>query len=210
MNCFSNRADPLRDPAQVVFDVPTVGERIQFRQRRHLWNGLEAIASESANLALYAALLVRAGDPWLSVEGVNTVVRAKRNPPVYLHALPAEADNLRHRCLEIVVADLTPRQHARRFIIHPPTGYCRDSSIFNQTIRPTAVEVHRRPLSGLANRISRTRVQRGEAVARPRHPTRQAGLHISWRCRPGRDHAVAEGHCVSISVVTPRPPRPLL
>ena len=67
------------------------------------------VAAEAANLALHAALLVRAFDPRGGEDRVEQIVRAHRDKPIGLHA-PAAAQHLLHRRAQVVIANLA--EHA--------------------------------------------------------------------------------------------------
>ena len=99
-----DRAQPASDVAGVVRAVGVLDQRVELGQAVHVRDRHEAAAAEAPDLALHAALLVRALDAGLAEEAVEAVVRAQRREAVALDAVAA-AQHAHHRRAQIVVAD---------------------------------------------------------------------------------------------------------
>ena len=78
---------------------------VQLRHRPDRRDGNEMVAPEAADLALNAALLMRALQPDRREQRAEEVVRAHRDEPIGLHA-PAALEDLLDRRAEVVIADL--------------------------------------------------------------------------------------------------------
>ena len=96
------------DVAGVVCAVGCLELRVQLGHALHARNWHEVAAAEAADLALHAALLVRAAGAGLAEERVEAVVRAQRGEAVALDAV-ATGEHAHHGRLEVVVTD--PPRH---------------------------------------------------------------------------------------------------
>ena len=102
--------EPAGYVAGVVCAVCRLQQRVQLGQALDARDRHEVAASEAADLALHAALLMRARDAGLAEERVEAEVRAQCGEAVALDAV-ASGEHPRHGRLEIVVAD-APRHPA--------------------------------------------------------------------------------------------------
>ena len=100
--------EPAGDVAGVVCAVGRLQQRVQLGQALHARDRHEVAPAEAADLALHAALLMRARDAGLAEERVEAEVRAQCGEAVALDAV-ASGEHPRHGRLEIVVAD--PPRH---------------------------------------------------------------------------------------------------
>ena len=103
---LADRPYPGVDPTGLVSLVPGDQPFVQLRERVHLGHRREAVATESADLALDTALLVSAPNSGLAVERVEPVVGTEQHPPVVLVPAPTE-QYFRHRRGQIVVPDMS-------------------------------------------------------------------------------------------------------
>ena len=176
--------------AGVVCAVCRLQQRVQLGQALDARDRHEVAASEAADLALHAALLMRARDAGLAEERVEAEVRAQCGEAVALDAV-ASGEHARHGRLEIVVAD-APRHPAE-----PPEG---DRVALEERLlalaRAAPVQVVPSALSraipeGLLPAIER-RLRDPELAAELRH--RRAGLHLSQRQADLLLRVAAPGH----------------
>ena len=100
--------DPVGDPAVLVLGVGGGQQLVELCDRVDFGHRDAVGAAEPAALTLHPALLMRAVDAGLAVEGVETVVGTERHPPVGLEPVAA-GQHPRHRRLQVVVADVPPR-----------------------------------------------------------------------------------------------------
>jgi hypothetical protein len=93
-----------------VAGLPAGDLLVQFIEGLHLGHWGEPGASEPADLALDAALLVRPFDAGVAVERVEAVVGPEQHPPRVLGPAPTRAvQHLGHRGSQVVVADVAGR-----------------------------------------------------------------------------------------------------
>ncbi len=109
-----DRLGPGPDAAGIVLPVPLLDHLIQLGERGDLGDRNEVVAAEVADLSLDPAFLMGALDARPAVEAFDTEVRLEGDPPIRLHPGPAQSQHLGHGGLEIVVADLAPRDPAQR------------------------------------------------------------------------------------------------
>ncbi|MFE3456627.1 hypothetical protein ACFXKD_03720 [Nocardiopsis aegyptia] len=92
------------DPPRLVFFVPELHHLVQLNQGGDLGHRDEVVAAKPSDLTLHPALLMGALDPRAAVEALDAVVGAKRRPPLGLHPLAGEPQDLGDCGLEVVVA----------------------------------------------------------------------------------------------------------
>ncbi|WP_327238971.1 hypothetical protein OG243_01525 [Streptomyces sp. NBC_01318] len=105
---------PGADAAGIVLPVPLFDHLVQLSERGDLGDGNEVIAAEVADHPFDPALLVGTFDAGPAVEALDAEVRAERDPPVCLHASAALPQHPGNGGLQVVVANLGPRDPAQR------------------------------------------------------------------------------------------------
>ena len=100
----ADRDRPAGDHPGLVKQVTGRDQRVQLGQRRDVRDRDEVTAPEPADLALDAALLVRAFDARSAEERVEAVVAAQRDEPLRLVAV-ASPQHPHHGGFEVVVTD---------------------------------------------------------------------------------------------------------
>src|SRR5208283_5375010 len=103
---LADGADPDPDPPAVLGLLRGGDPRVQLREGAHLRDRDQVVPAEVPDLALDAALLVRALDARLAVERREPVMRPERGPPRVLDPRPALAQHLRHGRGQVVIPDL--------------------------------------------------------------------------------------------------------
>ena len=99
------RARPAAsDPPLLIRGVAFREVVVELRERAELRDRRQIAATVAADVALHAALLVRARNARLAEERFEPVMRAERDEPLVLQPVTALQD-LRRCCLEVVVAD---------------------------------------------------------------------------------------------------------
>ena len=149
---LTDGGEPAGDVAGVVCAVGCLEQRVQLGQALDARDRHEVAAAEAADLALHAALFMRARDAGLAEERVETEVRAQCGEAVALDTV-ASGEHARHGCLEIVVAD-PPR--------YPAEALEGERVSFEERLLALARE---------------TDVDRPPRVREPHHEHRQLGQH---------------------------------
>ena len=149
---LADGGEPAGDVAGVVCTVCRLQQRVQLGQALDARDRHEVAAAEAPDLALHAALLMRARDAGLAEERVEAEVRAQCGEAVALDAV-ASGEHPRHGRLEVVVAD-APRHPAE-----PPEG---DRMSLEERLLALAREAD---------------VDRPPRVREPHHEHRQLGQH---------------------------------
>ncbi|WTL37220.1 hypothetical protein OG244_02425 [Streptomyces brevispora] len=106
---LGDRLGPGADAAGVVLPVPPLDHLVQLGERGDLGDGNEVVAAEVADHPFDSALLVGAFDAGPAVEALDAEVRAEGDPPVGLDSSPALPQHPGDGGLQVVVADLGPR-----------------------------------------------------------------------------------------------------
>jgi len=109
-----DRLGPGPDAAGIVLLVPLFDHLVQLGERGDLGDGNEVIAAEVADHPFDPALLVGPFDARPAVETFNAEVRTEGDPPVGIRPRPALPQHPGDGGLEVVVADLAPRDPAQR------------------------------------------------------------------------------------------------